>query len=332
MHFKELEGVAVDADFENYLPSHKDDEHRMLAERLKAEGCRAGAIVVADIDGRRLLLDGHNTLAICRDLDIELCKPVVQTFKTREEAKAWMRGNQLSRRNLTDNERAYYMGEELIARKKSRGGDRRSETAVNENVTATIASENGVTERTAHRAAAFAGAVNRIREEDRDAAAAILSGDSELTRDEVIRAAKALDELPDSPGVLAEEGDNLVATPSVVDDDGVAVPEALVPVFRDSALFKQAALACVKAATLLEQVEETPGFKAFVTFNRHIPGTDRKLYSTYCRIAASLLKAIRPAKTCSACGGTPNNPDNDPCKVCEGLTFLTAQGVLGNVK
>jgi len=48
------------------------------------------------------LLDGHNTVKICRERKVKLCEPVVHNFKDREAALQWMETNQFGRRNASE--------------------------------------------------------------------------------------------------------------------------------------------------------------------------------------------------------------------------------------
>ena len=80
-------------------------------------------------------------------------------------AIVWMCRNQLGRRNITDEQQTYLIGEAYRAQKMTRGGDRRSEEFSNcqngslkkyENKAQEIAEEFGVGERSVLRAGMFA--------------------------------------------------------------------------------------------------------------------------------------------------------------------------------
>src|SRR5688572_1232903 len=97
----------IDPDFSSLLPPQSDDERARLAIKIELEGCLPGSLTVANIPGEgRYLIDGHNTLAICKDKGLPVCEPRVINFPNREECVEWIINNQLARRNLTDERRA----------------------------------------------------------------------------------------------------------------------------------------------------------------------------------------------------------------------------------
>jgi N6-adenosine-specific RNA methylase IME4 len=94
---------TIDAEFRALIPPLMADELRGLAASLAAEGNRDPVVVWAH---QNILLDGHNRFEICQRLGIPL-KPAVQIeLPSRERAGLWIKENQLSRRNLTDDQRA----------------------------------------------------------------------------------------------------------------------------------------------------------------------------------------------------------------------------------
>ena len=80
---------------------------------MQMEGCKQGALTVANILGEHILIDGHHTYDICQAQGLKLTEPVVINFPNRDEAKTWIRQNQLARRNLTEEQRTYFLGEEF---------------------------------------------------------------------------------------------------------------------------------------------------------------------------------------------------------------------------
>jgi hypothetical protein len=101
--------------------------------------------------------------------------------------------NQLARRNLTDEQRAYFVGRKYLERKKAKGGDRKSirqsDGLIGETA-AQVAGETGVSPRTVERNGAFAESVDAIAGQDPEAAAAILNGTSGKSKEEVIEEVK----------------------------------------------------------------------------------------------------------------------------------------------
>jgi hypothetical protein len=186
---------VIDTEFRAYLPPQRQEENDALRIKLQLEGCKLGALTVANILGEHILIDGHHTNDICQAEGIETSEPVVINLPNRDEAKAWMRQNQLARRNLTDEQRTYYLGEEFNSRKHSHGGDRKGGGSIRQNdglIASTaeqLAEEHGISPRTVERAGKFADAVNSIGEQNPVVKDAILGGATDVKKAEVVAAA-----------------------------------------------------------------------------------------------------------------------------------------------
>jgi hypothetical protein len=77
-----------------------------------------------------------------------------------------------------------------------------------------------------------------------------------------------------------------------------------------------------RLANQLEQVEATEAFK------RAFQGKDQKLHSSYARDTAIVMRSIRPARPCPACGGKHEpSPDNDLCSTCGDRGYQTVEKV-----
>ena len=142
------------------------------------------------VDGKRLLGDGHHRRKICQAKGIAY-KTRDLVMKNRAEAMEWIVTNQLGKRNLTDEQRAYYRGKSYLNAKQEAGGDRKSgSTAECEMIGGTakvIAEKHGVSVGTVRRDADFAQAVDAIAASDGPAAKEeILSGKSGKTKAQII--------------------------------------------------------------------------------------------------------------------------------------------------
>src|SRR5438128_796267 len=107
----------IDPEIAALLPSLTSEELAELEVTLAAEGCRDRLVVWKETG---ILLDGHNRLAICEkrkigDVTEEISLP------DREHAIQWVIENQLARRNLTDERRAYFRGKEYLNKKHHHG-------------------------------------------------------------------------------------------------------------------------------------------------------------------------------------------------------------------
>ncbi len=190
----------IDQEFEDLLPRMNPDERSTLEAKLLQEGFRESLIVWKE---EGILLDGHNRLEICEKLNLHYyCEEI--SLPDRAAALQWIIDHQLARRNLTDNQRAYYIGKEYLARKGSHGGPRvgvspqagapNGATSQTERLLSdtseTVAAEHDVSPATVHRAAEFAEAVDAIGQDDPEAKEEILAGESGQSRQEVIEGAR----------------------------------------------------------------------------------------------------------------------------------------------
>ena len=90
--------MTIDEEFQKLIPPLTDDEYRQLEENCIKEGIRE-AILVWDRGDDLVIVDGHNRYKIAREHGLKWSHKVLP-FKDRETVKAWIRYNQLGRRNL----------------------------------------------------------------------------------------------------------------------------------------------------------------------------------------------------------------------------------------
>jgi hypothetical protein len=186
----------IDPEFASLLPVKPDDEYNRLAVQIELEGAAPGSLVVADIPAQgRCLLDGHNTYSICQEKNLPVPPPRIVKLPNRAAAIEWIVDNQLMRRNLTDEQRAYFIGKKYLNEKSHQGGSRskcQSDTLVSDNdggksdTSEKIAAETGTSMRTVKRNAEFAKAVDAIGQKCPEAKAAILNGTAGVSKQQVI--------------------------------------------------------------------------------------------------------------------------------------------------
>ena len=90
--------MTIDEEFQKLIPPLTDDEYRQLEENCIKEGIRE-AILVWDRGDDLVIVDGHNRYKIAREHNLKWSHKVMH-FESREEVKAWIRRNQLGRRNV----------------------------------------------------------------------------------------------------------------------------------------------------------------------------------------------------------------------------------------
>src|SRR5262245_14858873 len=121
-----MQQYRVDPEFRDYLPKLDAEERAELAGKIEREGVLPGSIVVGDVSGDFILLDGHHTLEICEEKGLAPPAPVMRSFATRGEALQWVEDNQLARRNLTDKEKRRKARIERVAKARGEGQSTRA--------------------------------------------------------------------------------------------------------------------------------------------------------------------------------------------------------------
>lgn len=193
--------VNTDKELESFLPPTDSDEE--LLASLKADGCRDRLIPVTWPGlATPVIGDGHRRHRLCRKHRIPYSWGRLQRFPDKDAAKRWMIDNQLARRNLTDEQRAYFRGKDYLLAKKPHGDITRTEgngsasahfehlQETPEKTAEIVAEKHGVGQATIRRDAEFAAAVDKIGEAKPALREKILAGKSDLTKAEVIRKAK----------------------------------------------------------------------------------------------------------------------------------------------
>ncbi|MEA5015097.1 MAG: hypothetical protein VB099_11100 [Candidatus Limiplasma sp.] len=108
---KGYERLQINAEFKNLIRPLSREEYAQLEANLVADGCRDPIIA-----WNGTIVDGHNRYEICNRLDIPYAIQEV-SFDQREAAIIWICGNQLGRRNITEETRKYLIGRQYEAEK-----------------------------------------------------------------------------------------------------------------------------------------------------------------------------------------------------------------------
>lgn len=118
--------LAIDEELRSLIPALSLAERSMLESSILSEGCRDPIMVW---DG--VIVDGHNRYAICTAHGLPF-KTLPIIFADKLDAMIWIRRNQVSRRNLTDDQRAMNAASlaELEAEKSRRERARKARAAV----------------------------------------------------------------------------------------------------------------------------------------------------------------------------------------------------------
>lgn len=200
---EQLRAIQTDEEFENVCPPLTDDEVKQLEANILSDGEVTSPLIVWN----GILVDGHNRRRILLkhpELPFAIRE---MKFANRFDAVAWICRNQLGRRNITENMKAYLIGMQYKAEKQSHGasdgfrGNRytspvsdRSDHLLKTDPPKTrerVAKDNGVSEGYVQRAELFTQGVNDAEEAVPGVKEAILSGEIKASKKEVAAIAKA---------------------------------------------------------------------------------------------------------------------------------------------
>jgi hypothetical protein len=200
-----LDDIKIDAEFEALLPALAAESRETLRAAIKSDGKVRDPLVVWQETS--ILLDGHNRLGIYREeaerTMIDPPRVVLMSFPSRLAAMEWMFDNQAGRRNMTDEDIAYFRGKLYNETKKTPSTRDRDEKTSQftssepsgQNVpvdsghktAADIGKKHGnVNEKTVRRDGNYAEALDAIRTVNAKAAADIKSGSLKVPKKEVI--------------------------------------------------------------------------------------------------------------------------------------------------
>ena len=161
--------ITIDPEFQNLIRPLAEKER----EELRASLSRCGLLsplIVWKTEGKTILVDGHNRLALWKELDgfdgsggHEIRTQEI-FLGVRGIAKEWIIKNQLGRRNLSPADYKLLVGQLYNQRKTTQGGDKKSKgkTCTLINTAEQIASETGVSPRTVKSAGKLAAKVEEI--------------------------------------------------------------------------------------------------------------------------------------------------------------------------
>ncbi len=198
----EIEGLgeylAIIPELENLLPPLGDDEKSELRRSIEEEGFREQVPVwVTEFKDKTVwvLLDGHNRLRIWQALGGNAYKPTnnyglrarwtESRIDSLDDAKQWIIINQLMRRNLTDEQRAYFRGKAYEAAKSTgfKGNqytkNGRGQNDLKQNSAEKLAKRHGVSASTIKRDGVFSRWVGTLSPEDKVKA---LAGDLKMPK------------------------------------------------------------------------------------------------------------------------------------------------------
>ncbi len=194
--------LKIDNELRDLVPSQTQDEHAGLEESLLKYGFNK-AYPIITWDGT--IVDGHNRYELCKQHDIEFFVSE-QAFNNRSEVINWMIDNQLNRRNITADQRAYLIGKRYKEEKKA---PTRPKIDIKEQTVSHLPSINSPDNNTSHKIAErlkvshqtvkndekFAEAVDKVAENTGISPQKILSGEIKTTRKDIQAVSKLAPEV-----------------------------------------------------------------------------------------------------------------------------------------
>lgn len=109
-----MKQLTIDPMFRDALPKLTEKEFQQLEENILADGEIREPLIV----WRNTIIDGHNRYEIAQKHDMPF-KIKTMEFADQWAAIDWMCRNQLGKRNLTENQKAYTLGKLYEARKNT---------------------------------------------------------------------------------------------------------------------------------------------------------------------------------------------------------------------
>jgi hypothetical protein len=178
--------LKIDPEFASMLGELSQEEEKTLSLSIQLHGVRE-PISVWENDGEEIIIDGHNRYRIAKALG-KLCRKNTLHFVNRKSARLWIAENQIGRRNLTQEKKAYCLGLLYNAEKKEVGNPLFRHDVGIGSTAKKLAEAHGVTPRTVERAGQYAAAVDTVEDAFPGTKAKALAGDA--PRDRVVEAAK----------------------------------------------------------------------------------------------------------------------------------------------
>lgn len=113
----DLKDLKIDPEFEEKIPPLTDEEFTQLEANILAEGTLISPLIVWN----GVIIDGHNRYRILLEHPEISFTVREKNFANRFEAIAWICGNQLGRRNLSEIQKKYILNQQYEAVKATHG-------------------------------------------------------------------------------------------------------------------------------------------------------------------------------------------------------------------
>jgi hypothetical protein len=176
--------IKIDESLKNLVPPQRPDEHSLLEESILKNGFDPAYPLIT---WNGILLDGHNRYEICKNHGIPYTT-TEKRFDHKHDVINWVIDNQLSRRNLTGEQKEYLIGKRQIEEKKAAHRpvqENKGDTVTPLKTAEVIAKQSNVSPRTVYRAAKFAESVDAVSQNTGINPQKILSGEIQASRKDI---------------------------------------------------------------------------------------------------------------------------------------------------
>ena len=211
----------IDPEFENEIRPLRKDEFSQLRKNILT----AGEVYEPLVVWNGILVDGHHRWKVILEAIHEgnVIKYRVRSvdFVDKLAAFEYMHENQLGRRNLTEEEREVEIGKLYKVRKKRAGGqvgntNAEKRTGQNDRIVSrretkdgtagVIGKRYGISEKNVRRAEKYADGIDALRSINQEAADKILSGETSVSKSEVMELSTAESEIIEAFAQAVNEG------------------------------------------------------------------------------------------------------------------------------
>ncbi len=206
--------LNINDNFKTLIPTLSSDEFSQLEENIIRDGIREPLSIWNDT-----IIDGHNRYEIATKHDL-IFETKNYNFENEENVIEWIIKNQLGRRNLTAEQKAYLIGLQYEREKKRKEDNLKQnlpnrQNVASDNTAKTIGKQHNISDRTVERNALYTKAIDTIAQNTTpDIKDKILSGETKLTKQDTIKLANIE---PEKQKVIVNK----------VVDEGIAVEKAI---------------------------------------------------------------------------------------------------------
>ena len=179
----------INQEIKNRLWKLNDTEYSNLEQSIIKDGCRESIIL-----WNNTIIDGHNRYEICKKHHIEY-KTITKQFDNLTQVLKWVDTNQLSRRNLTDEQRTILLGRisktfKVDKQENLKIGPKGQNVSSGINQQ-TAAKELGVSTKTLQRAEKYVDAIEDLTKNvGKEITDKIVSGDLKVSQQDILKIAK----------------------------------------------------------------------------------------------------------------------------------------------